>query len=277
MKLSIITINYNNCVGLQKTIESVISQAWRDFEWIVIDGGSSDGSKELIEQYQEHFAYWCSEPDKGIYHAMNKGIASAKGEYLNFMNSGDTFYSNLSLQNVFSVSIPKDISVVYGDYIDVCPNGIRIEQRLKDTLNVCDLMYRPINHQSTFIDRKLFLNEGYDETYKLLADWKAFVQWMVKGEKFFHVKTYVACFELGGIHNLQNSVKHLEIERIHSEVIPLYVQDICKELSEKRKVINQFPEIEVVIDICKRSNACRKFLNIVLRICKLVLGKKFYE
>ena len=78
MKLSIITINYNNKAGLQKTIDSVVAQTWRDFEWIIIDGGSTDGSKELIEQYQQHFAYWCSEPDKGVYNAMNKGIDKAK-------------------------------------------------------------------------------------------------------------------------------------------------------------------------------------------------------
>ena len=80
MKLSIITINYNNKAGLQKTIDSVICQTWKDYEWIIIDGGSTDGSKELIEQYQQYFAYWCSEPDKGVYNAMNKGITKAKGE-----------------------------------------------------------------------------------------------------------------------------------------------------------------------------------------------------
>ena len=85
MKLSIITVNLNNREGLQKTIDSVVNQTFRDFEWIVIDGGSTDGSKELIEQYADHFAYWVSEPDKGIYNAMNKGIKVAKGEYLQFL------------------------------------------------------------------------------------------------------------------------------------------------------------------------------------------------
>ena len=80
MKLSIITVNYNNREGLQRTIDSVVSQTFRDFEWIVIDGGSTDGSKELIKQYADHFSYWVSEPDKGIYNAMNKGILKATGE-----------------------------------------------------------------------------------------------------------------------------------------------------------------------------------------------------
>ena len=82
MKLSIITINYNNRDGLQKTIESVVSQSFKDFEWIVIDGGSNDGSRELIERYAESISYWVSEPDNGIYNAMNKGIRVSKGDYL---------------------------------------------------------------------------------------------------------------------------------------------------------------------------------------------------
>ncbi len=92
MKLSIITVNLNNKDGLQKTIDSVISQTFKDFEWIVIDGGSTDGSKELIEKYSDYISYWVSEPDKGIYNAMNKGIKVAKGDYLEFLNSGDIFF-----------------------------------------------------------------------------------------------------------------------------------------------------------------------------------------
>jgi len=83
-KLSIITINYNNCAGLKRTIDSVVSQSFKDYEWIVIDGGSKDGSKDLIEQYSDSFTYWVSEPDNGIYNAMNKGIEKANGEWMLF-------------------------------------------------------------------------------------------------------------------------------------------------------------------------------------------------
>lgn len=97
-KFSIITINYNNKEGLRKTIESVVGQSFRDFEYIIIDGGSTDGSIEVIKEYAGKVDYWVSEPDKGIYHAMNKGVLQAHGEYLNFMNSGDEFYNNGVLQ-----------------------------------------------------------------------------------------------------------------------------------------------------------------------------------
>ena len=89
MKLSVITINYNNAEGLAKTMDSVFRQRFSDFEYIVIDGGSTDGSKDLIVNNQDKIAYWCSEKDSGIYNAMNKGIREASGEYLLFLNSGD--------------------------------------------------------------------------------------------------------------------------------------------------------------------------------------------
>lgn len=92
MKLSIITINYNNVNGLQKTLESVFRQTCKEFEYIVVDGASEDGSKELLEQFlaKADFPFrWISEPDNGIYAAMNKGIRMAQGEYLHFLNSGD--------------------------------------------------------------------------------------------------------------------------------------------------------------------------------------------
>ena len=113
-KLSIITINYNNFEGLNRTLKSVINQNLKNFEYIVIDGGSTDGSKELIEKYADKISYWVSEPDRGIYHAMNKGIVKASGEYLLFMNSGDLFYNNFILNEVID-----DISKYDLIYFDI--------------------------------------------------------------------------------------------------------------------------------------------------------------
>ena len=113
MKLSIITINYNNLEGLKRTYESVVSQTCQDFEWIIIDGGSTDGSKEFIEEHRDKFAYWCSEPDKGIYNAMNKGISKAKGEYLNFMNSGDEYADERVIEEFIDTKWEED--VILGD------------------------------------------------------------------------------------------------------------------------------------------------------------------
>ena len=100
MKLSVITINYNNRDGLRKTIESVVNQTCKDFEYVIIDGGSTDGSVDVIKEYADRINYWVSEPDKGIYNAMNKGIDVAQGEYCLFLNSGDYLFDNYVLSEV---------------------------------------------------------------------------------------------------------------------------------------------------------------------------------
>ena len=129
MTLSIITINYNNCDGLKRTIDSVVSQTFTDYEWIVIDGGSNDGSFELIEKYQKHFTYWVSEPDSGIYQAMNKGIAHANGDWYIFLNSGDWLFNNEVLSMVFSSN--HDANILYGDVMYHWPDkrGLELEKK----------------------------------------------------------------------------------------------------------------------------------------------------
>ena len=180
MKLSIITINYNNKAGLQKTIDSVICQTWRDFEWIVIDGGSTDGSKELIEQYQQHFAYWCSEPDKGVYNAMNKGIAKAKGEYLNFMNSGDIFAADETLLNISEYLNNWDI--VYGFCRDKKTGEITNKMAMTDILELDVLYYNTLPHQACFFRKQLFEKVGlYREDLRIVSDWVFLVQSIVHG------------------------------------------------------------------------------------------------
>src|SRR4051812_11860469 len=112
-KISIITINYNDKEGLRSTIDSVITQSFRDFEFLVIDGNSSDGGKEVLEEYKSHIDYCVSEPDTGVYNAMNKGIRAATGDYLLFLNSGDVLYNNDILARV-DMEIRNDFGIYYG-------------------------------------------------------------------------------------------------------------------------------------------------------------------
>lgn len=209
MKLSIITINYNNSVGLQKTIDSVIAQTWRDFEWIVIDGGSTDGSKELIVKYQNHFAYWCSEPDKGIYNAMNKGVAKAKGEYCLFLNSGDALFSSLTLANVFSKNLSADLisgMVVRED------NG-KFRRGYHNSL-VRQLITDTIEHQGTFIKNSLFHSYRYHEDYKIVSDWVAWIEWvLVSNCSFEYIDDIVAVQETDGISATQLDLLNRERKR----------------------------------------------------------------
>ena len=196
MTLSIITINYNNREGLQRTIDSVLAQTWKDFEWIVIDGGSTDGSRELIEQYHKHFAYWCSEPDKGVYNAMNKGIARAKGEYLNFMNSGDTFYEEETLKKVFNKS--RNADVLYGDCMQVFGNRTELS-RYPQCMELYALYGRPICHQTMMIRSQLLKDSGYDESYRICADYKHSLEMAMRGATFEHVGTVVCRYDMSGI------------------------------------------------------------------------------
>ena len=165
MELSVITINYNNCEGLRKTIESVVNQTCCDFEYIIIDGGSTDGSVDVIKQYADRIDYWVSEPDKGIYNAMNKGIDVAKGEYCIFMNSGDCFHDYQSL----TLSIPHlDGTDVVAGYAKL-DSGERVNRPVEITLQSLYNHQQPC-HQSSFIKTELLKKYHYDEKYKLVSD-----------------------------------------------------------------------------------------------------------
>ena len=164
MVLSIITINYNNVEGFRKTAESGLSQSNKDFEWIVIDGGSQDGSKELIEQYAEYISYWVSESDKGVYHAMNKGIAKARGTWLQFLNSGDCFHSNGVLSSI-TFDEYSECDILYGDSYIIEPVRRNWVKEELDTMTLNYLRGASVGHQSSFIRRSCFDEVGlYNES-----------------------------------------------------------------------------------------------------------------
>lgn len=180
MILSIITINYNNKTGLVKTIKSVMSQTRRDFEWIIIDGDSTDGSKEIIEELAKNnksiISYWCSEPDKGIYNAMNKGIFNASGDYVLFLNSGDSFADPNVLSDFSSWICEHHHDIITGDLmINDKSDNIRYAPDSRD-LDMGYMCSFSLNHPSSFIKRDLFEKYGYyDETLKIVSDWKWFL------------------------------------------------------------------------------------------------------
>lgn len=200
MKLSIITVNYNNIEGLQKTLDSVISQSYKDFEWIVIDGDSSDGSKALIEKSAKYFSFWCSEPDKGVYDAMNKGILKARGEYCLFLNSGDFLLNRNVLKDVFYVSRDKDILV---GWIERTMYGKRVLDKGFDTASITirHLLRNSLPHQATFIKRELFDKYGlYDDTLKIVSDWKFFMQSIIlHNATLENLRIPIAYYEGGGL------------------------------------------------------------------------------
>lgn len=226
MTLSIITINYNNRNGLQKTIDSVLSQTWTDYEWIIIDGGSTDGSKELIERYQEHFSYWCSEPDKGVYNAMNKGIAKAKGEFLNFMNSGDRYYNQYVLEKIFGVENSED--VIYGDWIEKY-NDREVIRNIPNDSFFPTFLYQNICHQAMFFKSTILKEKGYDESMKVLADWYINTELILEGINFKYVPITICLYDMNGMSNQKNNTTiREECSRIQS----LYPKRIIQALQQ---------------------------------------------
>ena len=209
-KLSIITINYNNLAGLQKTTESVVAQTCSDFEWIVIDGGSTDGSKEFLEKNSEKITYWVSERDRGIYHAMNKGVSAAKGDYCLFLNSGDRLHSNDTVMNILRELHDEDI--LSGDewWVDEDYTFKKVNSN-PDILTPYRLLVGILWHQCTFIKRVRLLEHPYDESLRISSDWEEmFYELIVRKGTYRHLPYIVSDFIAGGI---SENMKLIAIER----------------------------------------------------------------
>ena len=207
MKLSIITINYNHAEGLRKTIESVVSQTSNDFEYIVIDGGSTDGSVDVIQEYAGKIDYWVSEPDGGIYPAMNKGIHVARGEYCIFMNSGDCFYNSKVIERVIKYKKTED--VVSGDII-YPGQGVWTNP---DKITMARFYKHAIYHQACFIKTKLLKETPYDENMKVAADWKWFIDMLIfQNATYIHIPVTISLYEGAGISEAGTTLGHKERE-----------------------------------------------------------------
>ena len=206
MKLSIITVNYNDAKGLQRTIESVLCQTFHDYEFIVIDGGSTDGSVEVIKRYEKYIDYWVSEQDGGIYPGMNKGLRQAKGEYVNFMNGGDCYHSSDVLEKIFSFDTNADIITgahAGSPHPNVGQNGI----------SMYDLYTGAVDHQASFIRRELAMCHPYDEKYKIVSDWKFFIEALVLDNcSFYYTDTIVVDVDMGGISNTNSELDRKSLE-----------------------------------------------------------------
>lgn len=220
MKYSIITINLNNKAGLEKTIKSVVGQTCRDFEYIIIDGGSKDGSLEIIRKYTDEISYWISEADEGIYNAMNKGILKARGEYLNFMNSGDCFHAPNVLAEVLKKSDGE--SIITGRYTDASTSFVY--QVNASAVTLLTLLKEPFNHQATFYKRALFNNRLYDESLYIQADWKFNMQSIIIDNCSVKiVDTLVVDYDFNGVSNKDFKLTQEERKKVLQELYPVRV------------------------------------------------------
>ena len=223
MKLSIITISYNNLSGLKKTAQSILVQDWKDYEWIVIDGGSNDGTKEFLEQLTPQPDYWCSEKDNGIYDAQNKGIMRAKGEYVCCMNAGDSFFEPSTLRSVLKYCPNAD--VVYGDWMRVYSDREEIRYSPKK-MPPHFFFYDNICHQAMFVKTQLLQKDAFDLSFQIYADWAKWRQLMYEGCTFEYVPVIVCNFEAdAGVSQRNISQCEVEYKRLTDEM-PTDVRNI---------------------------------------------------
>lgn len=222
-QISIITVNKDNASGLIKTVESVVSQTYTDYEWIVIDAASKDGSVDLIKQYAHHISYWVSEPDGGIYAGMNKGIMKATGEYVYFLNSGDLLVNNEVLQSIVELSLLGDVVV---GKINICSDekGIIKKDYMVpySDITLFSLYLYGIPHQASLIKRQLFDECGlYDYTCKINADWKFFVEVLILRNKTVqHIPITIANYDATGISSVNKQQLLRDRQEVFNNIIP---------------------------------------------------------
>ena len=211
MKLSIITVNYNNALGLQKTIDSVVNQVSQNYEFIIIDGGSSDGSVEVIKKYDDKIHYWVSERDGGIYYGMNKGIVRATGEPLVFVTAGDYLRDSKVVKKINSFLLETDFVVFRQMYINK-KRHLSISPRLfSSEIETGFFMSSVFPHQATLIKKTIFDRVGFYRTdLCIVSDWAFWFEAVIKYNATYHFYDYsISIMECGG---LSSDIEKCQIE-----------------------------------------------------------------
>ncbi|MEW5676300.1 glycosyltransferase family 2 protein [Flavobacterium enshiense] len=257
--LSVITINYNDAAGLEATILSVVSQTYPEIEFIIIDGYSTDESREVIRKYQSDLTYWVSEKDTGIYNAMNKGINAATGDYLLFLNSGDVFNGNTALED-FVTHPDFEGDIIYGDY--------KFEKGGKvypDHLTPLFFMRTSLPHQSTLFHKNVFEKMGmYDEKYRIVSDRAFYIKCFLSNQFIFrHINYALSVFDLSGVSNTvaHKKIKITEDEMMFQEYYGVYYEDYKKMLALESE-LNQVKKKTL-------SGIGKRIVNKIKHVCRI--------
>lgn len=220
-KVTVITVCYNALQDLKKTVDSVLLQTYSDWEYIVIDGGSLDGTKDYLHSIQSDFEKkgisfrWISEKDCGVYNAMNKGLSMAEGEYINYQNAGDGFYEPTTLERFFAHDIQPDSGVLFGDTYQTFDFGCGIA-KYEDYKRDNPIM--PFCHQSCFARTDLMKKYRFDESYRIIADHDLFYRMHEDGVIFQYIEEIVARYNgqygLSALNPLQLRMEGLRVHHI---------------------------------------------------------------
>lgn len=265
MRLSIITINYNNAEGLCKTMESVFAQTYRDFEYIVVDGASTDGSVDVIREYAERpisdnrsplTFIWSSEPDHGIYEAMNRGVRKANGEYTLMLNSGDYLVDEQVIERIIPELHTEDM--IQGNTImDFSDYTIRFRGYGKSDISFLDALDGNFPHQATFIRKKIMEQYGYyDESYKKAADTYFFMTALGLGNATYrYVDIDIANYDVNGISCMKDprwrQIDKEEDARWYGEHISSRLMELCNEARKNERLYKRLHQYKWIWGITK--------------------------
>ncbi len=218
--LTIITVCYNSFNSLEKTFQSVLRQSFHGFEYIVVDGGSNDGTVDLIKKYESIFSSsgidfsYISERDNGIYDAMNKGIILASNQWIEFLNSGDIYSKEDILLNVVGALESSDSDVVYGDYFYV--DGFRKKYFASQEIDkITEGMV--LGHESLFVRKSVHSECLYSEKYKIASDYELLLKLFLNGHTFRHIPIPIIVFFADGISSTKSSLAYMETQQIRIE------------------------------------------------------------
>ena len=277
MKLSIITISYNDKQGLINTCNSILNQSFDDLEHIIIDGDSSDGTKAYLKTLPEHIKC-TSEPDTGIYNAMNKGIKKAGGDYLLFLNSGDTLRSTDILDQVIPY-LGSDKTIYYGDLALQHEAGEKIRV-YPDALSFYYFFHRgSLPHPAMFIKRELFATiGGYNEEFKIVSDWDFYVKAICKWQcTYEHMSITVSNFDTEGISS-QPETRNLLLEEkeksIKNNFSLFYTDYLALQIHKEKKINNSVPN--ALHQLAHNKVALKIYVHTSRLFLKL-FGKKTHE
>jgi len=267
MKFTIITINYNNADGLRRTIESVVNQTYTDYEYVIIDGGSTDGSVDVIREYEDKITYWVSEKDKGIYNAMNKGVKVSHGDYLIFMNSGDVFFCCDVLTDIAKEINGEDI--IIGNVL-TADTKTPMSPPPSGDLTMYHLYSGAIPHQGTFVKLSIQQKHLFDESMKIAADWKFFLQCIIFDNcKVKYTNTDVALYDMSGVSSLNPQAMREEKEKVLAVFLPQRVIDDYRKMKESECLIQSLtPQLRINYSIDK---VIYKLATILLKLKKTII------
>jgi len=219
-KITVVTVVYNAVSNIRETLESVLNQEYCDLEYIVIDGGSTDGTQDIVRHYEDKLAVYISEPDEGIYDAMNKAADYATGEYINFMNAGDVFSSKSSLREMLATTGLTSDLFLAAHRVKIGNGEYKVKTVVESSIRNCYFPLKmPACHQSMFVKTDLFKKLKFESSYRLAADYHQLCSSLALGASVGVSEVVVSTVSPGGVSDLKRCEVWSEYQKIRRSFV----------------------------------------------------------